>query len=431
MGRNIASLGGFAMIALSIVVLDRHSGVPGWPALLPCVGAALLLWAGEHAVANRVLASSPLVFVGLISYSLYLWHWPVLTLCKLVMGPGKLTQWQSAGAVFASFLLAWTSWRWIETPMRRPRSAPARRTLASYALCMVLLATVGAATTALGGFRGRVSVEVAGEPVRESSHYPGDSSCNGPGCPPPTIALWGDSQALALMPGVAEWAQQNHRTVVLRSHNSCPPLLGVDVLFDEQLLETCAPFNTKVIDELTKDSGIRLVIMAARWPWYGETTDFGFDRHSAGLRTANHRAVDRTSSLTALAVGLARSVAALRATGKTVILIGQAPELGFEPASCLTRRQLPTSAGPWPACNVSAAAVLLRQGATQATIEDVARGEQALFFSTASLLCEMATCPAAVGGQILYSDDNHLSPAGARYVFGRMGFRAPLLSLLP
>ena len=123
---NIQSTMGLCMIVVAILVLNKATLFPGWWALLPTVGALLLISAGSHAWINRkLLASSPLVFIGLISYPLYLWHWPLLSFAHIVQAgtPGTATR---AVAVFLAFLLAWLTFRFLEKPVRAQSSKAVR-----------------------------------------------------------------------------------------------------------------------------------------------------------------------------------------------------------------------------------------------------------------------------------------------------------------
>ncbi len=122
---------GLMLITLSLFFLDDKTPFPGWPALLPTSGAALVIWAGPSAWLNRTMLSSrPAVTVGLISYPLYLWHWPVLVYMKLITDSDFTVsanefRFSKSVALLAIIALAWATWRFVETPIRL-RKAPAR-----------------------------------------------------------------------------------------------------------------------------------------------------------------------------------------------------------------------------------------------------------------------------------------------------------------
>jgi len=169
--RNLATLGGIGMIMWSVLFYTQETLFPGASALLPCVGSALIIWAGEGGASfvGAVLSWRPVVFIGLISYSLYLWHWPVIVLrhMGMLVGQGAVTL-GGHSALFSShrvdmlvevavsFLLAVLSWRFVEQPFRRGRLRLSGRPL--FVLTgAVLVALLGCAawTVAAQGFRGR------------------------------------------------------------------------------------------------------------------------------------------------------------------------------------------------------------------------------------------------------------------------------------
>ena len=99
---ELLALSGFALLGVSLFALDDSSPFPGWNALYPCLGAALLMLAGRHSALVRwTLANPPMMAVGLVSYSLYLWHWPILAFARYFLG--QLTP-VHAGIAFVAML---------------------------------------------------------------------------------------------------------------------------------------------------------------------------------------------------------------------------------------------------------------------------------------------------------------------------------------
>ena len=123
--RNAATLLGMAMIVISAALFSASTPFPGVAALLPCVGTALIIAAGETgtSVVSRVLASKPVVFVGLISYSLYLWHWPIIVFQKAdaILVTGVSTRAAALSVLAATFLVSILSWKFVELPFRNGR----------------------------------------------------------------------------------------------------------------------------------------------------------------------------------------------------------------------------------------------------------------------------------------------------------------------
>ncbi len=118
--REAASAAGLVAILCSVSLIDRNTPFPGLAALAPCVGAALVIWGNGYGptVVGRVLGCRPLVAIGAISYSLYLWHWPLLVFANYSSIDGRSTPFL-LGVLLASGGVAWVSYRWVETPIRR------------------------------------------------------------------------------------------------------------------------------------------------------------------------------------------------------------------------------------------------------------------------------------------------------------------------
>jgi len=167
--RNIATLGGIAMILWSALFYTQATLFPGLSALLPCVGSALIIWAGETgpSLVGSALSWRPVVFIGLISYSLYLWHWPVVVLRHMGMlaGPGSISLGGHSVSshrldmlieVAVSFLLAVLSWRFVERPFRSGALRLNRRPLfALTGAAVALLLGVAGWTVLAKGFKSR------------------------------------------------------------------------------------------------------------------------------------------------------------------------------------------------------------------------------------------------------------------------------------
>jgi peptidoglycan/LPS O-acetylase OafA/YrhL len=147
--RDVIALSGLACILLPAVLYNDETAFPGFAAVLPCLGTAGLIYAGCDRATSRVtraLSVTSLQSVGIISYSLYLWHWPILAFMRYCMGPSLPSSWLLGGAA-ATFGLAYLTWRWVEEPFRgKARSSlPAAR-----AITIVTMATVAVGICSVG-----------------------------------------------------------------------------------------------------------------------------------------------------------------------------------------------------------------------------------------------------------------------------------------
>jgi len=203
----------------------------------------------------------PLVFIGLISYSLYLWHWPLLVFARYwTITP--LTVWQSSAIVIASFILATLSWRYIEQPFRRKRQAiPRRVLLASAGTAMGLAVAFDVATST--GWPTRFSPEVLaiGNDVRSVANDRMLAICKtqrGKDCVlgapvPPNYAVWGDSHAAVPAPAIASMAERHGKSVQLHLHTGCPPVIDL-VGSGRRFNEKCARKNAETMRALESSS---------------------------------------------------------------------------------------------------------------------------------------------------------------------------------
>jgi peptidoglycan/LPS O-acetylase OafA/YrhL len=173
--RNLATLVGIGMIAFSVLFYTEETLFPGLSALAPCVGSALIIWAGEagSSLVGNVLSWRPFVFIGLISYSLYLWHWPVIVLQQMgvLIGVSGVTSHRLAALfpahrfdmlveIVFSLLLGVISWRFVERPFRSgPLRLSGRPLFALAGAVIIVLLGFSSWTVFAGGFKGRFPVD--------------------------------------------------------------------------------------------------------------------------------------------------------------------------------------------------------------------------------------------------------------------------------
>jgi peptidoglycan/LPS O-acetylase OafA/YrhL len=222
--RELLAAGAVATILLTVFVYDADIKYPYFYTVAPCVATVVLIALGpwDPPVANRVLALRPLVFIGLISYSLYLWHVPVQTFFAYY-NIRQLTAVQTGGWLCATFALAVVSWLLIEKPVRKRRLLHANRQfVVSMGVVAVALAAVGMSYWRSAGLPQRIPETLLAK-IDDRDRFIGDArKCMGV-TPQQIIALelchygsnassarrfvvWGDSHALALLPALESLA---------------------------------------------------------------------------------------------------------------------------------------------------------------------------------------------------------------------------------
>lgn len=284
---NFQSLFGAVLIAIGIFVITKDRSFPGWWALFPTLGAVLLISAGKEAWLNRnVLSSRILVWFGLISFPLYLWHWPLLSFARIVESETPLPEVRVA-VVMISIVLAWMTYLLIERPIRFGNHSKAKTIT-----LLVLMAVVGYAGYICfkrDGFIFRFPKEVAllVSPVDfKFSSYIRDDICHlhnlslekhDSSCSEkkrPLFFLWGDSAAAAIYPGLKKLQGQYNFGITQLTAAACPPLLD---LTNENLIQrkNCNTVNKLVFDRLKKERP-EVVLLHSVWnfpPAYNISND--------------------------------------------------------------------------------------------------------------------------------------------------------------
>lgn len=232
---NIVSAIGFFLIALGIFLINERSVFPGTWALLPTMGAVFIIAAGERAAINKYLLSNKLaVFFGLISYPLYLWHWPILTFLRILEGEIPAS-WVRVTAIIASVCLAWITYQYLERPIRKSTSWLSTTGLVGIS---ILLAFSALAIQHWKGFPNRSAVQNSefSEAVRAQftgplwpyttneqcvSEYPYPNQedlkwwfCMKNNTNPPSIILLGNSFSNQLYPGFSQNPRLSHHSIL-------------------------------------------------------------------------------------------------------------------------------------------------------------------------------------------------------------------------
>lgn len=423
---------GVALVLGSAAALSHETPFPGYHALFPTVGAALLIYTGDgNAGPTRVaamLSSRLLVGIGLVSYSLYLWHWPVLVLAKSAVAR-PLESGELWALALVSGLIAAVSWRLVEQPFRRPGAVFERRRLFLAAgLTTAAIGGLGLAGHLGGGFPSRLATpaRLLAEGVSDRderwlrcSNQPLDEIrfaglCTiGPRPSAPTsFVVWGDSHAEALLPVFDRLAQRHGVMGRYAGRYHCPPLVGV--ARKDAAASACETFSRLVLDALVKNR-VRTVFMITRWNLLLN----GRQRYEATvarereprLADAQTVALGLEENHAVLRRALARTIEALREAGVEPWLVGEVPPAGVDPPRTLARwaqlgRDLRLLDPP-------AAVHQRREALLRAIVEPfAARGELQLLFP-GRLLCDASRCRLVEAGRALYRDDDHLSRTGA------------------
>jgi len=441
---ELASLGGLAMMLAPVFLLTPATPFPG-PAALPSVlGTAMLIAVPASWINRRLLSLRPLVFIGKVSYSWYLWHWPLLALVRILYD-GTPTVAASLLTVAAALAVAALSYYWIEQPFRRSTRPPIPLLVRYAAVSLVLLAAW--ATIWLGHglpwrFPALAKMEAAGQTLKADPCLAGETdqpnltlACYDASAARPSVALWGDSHAAALAPALRSAANAQGYGFVELEKNSCTPLTGATHYIPRLplLAAACLRFNCTTLGLLEDDRRIRVVILAAAWaaPLYRTWMDGWLSADVAREPQVPSPEATRRLYLESLTT----SIRALEDAGKQVIVLEDTPNFDFDPmlkvrtARIPARRALarwlgiqgdpdPGIALPADDASIAASVSVLEEAA--AHLLGVA------LFDPKPTLCRSSTeCAYRDGESLLFIDSSHLSPDGARRALRDLQLPAP------
>lgn len=359
------------------------ASVPDALAVVP--GTALLIMAGMHAgnPVTRALSLRLPVMIGLISYSLYLWHWPVIVLLKYFM-VRDLTAIEVATACLVMTACAILSWRFVERPFRLPET-PIRSVYKIVGAATLVLAAIGIALIAAEGLPGRldpaatrINAAVGSNyrcPVTDYLYFKGSRACNlnlaSRNPSDADVVLFGNSHAQMYAPLVRDLAAARSLQALLVPMNACTPTLGPNVNAG------CAALATRNLEAIASLPRARVVIIASTWP-----------RDAA-----------------AFTAGLNDAIAHLGAAGKRVVLLGPIATPGWDLPSRLSRSLAFGRELDRPLFEPEAA-FLERHGQALASFEGRAGIE---FVRPDRIQCAAGRCEYVMDGRSLFADSNHLA----------------------
>lgn len=416
---------GLAAMLAAVFLFSPHDVFPGERALLPCLGAVLLIYAGQggSAGANTLLSTRPMVFTGRISYSLYLWHWPLIVVAQYALFR-KLQGWEVALYLAGVYVLAWASWKWIEQPWRDAKTMVLTRSRIFGVTAGVTAIGMAFAVGIhfMGGLPQRFSPEAQQYAASAFDTNPMRSRCDSPsrqrlaegdvcsiGAPdaPLSFALLGDSFGDALAAGVDQAAKEAGKRGLLLTHSGCFPLAGVQ----QSDNHSCDGVTDATLKLIGRHPEIGNVVIAARWTSALLGTRFGqFAQDGWFLRDGETQQAGYAENRNVFQRGMQRTLRALE--GRHVTVLAYVPEQRYDvPRAMALQRTF-----GWPrTVELSRDEHERRQHDMREAFRRLSQASPTSFniIDVGAALCGDKICPVARDGVALYADDNHLSRSGA------------------
>jgi len=414
---------GIALIGAAIFRFDNHMAFPGWAALIPVSGALCVIAARPDTWFQRyVMANKALVFIGLISYPLYLWHWPILSFAT-ILGSGNLPAAVRAAAVILSVVLACGVFWFVERPLR---ARPARRTYPALAGGLLALGIAGFVVHAAAGLDHRFGLDTRaierGPRVNATclDIFPGKRNfnyCKSTSLRSPEVIFMGDSRTQAVYDGAVSTLGRGYPLMLL-GRGGCPPLLDVRAPGDRHRDECNRTWDGFV--QYAQALKPRVVVLVGGGAHY-------LSRRAVRLEDPDTNVVDPDNDR-AFEEGLRDLIAELQQTS-LVIYVRELPSFDSAP-SCFLR---PVKV-PWAKCApvLRRHTVEARLAAYNQIVDEVQREfPDLVVVNSIPAVCGARFCSQQLrSGELLYSDELHLSPAGGRRFAQNSGLSAALIEAM-
>jgi peptidoglycan/LPS O-acetylase OafA/YrhL len=412
-GRQIARGIALVLIAIPVFSLRQGPGFPGVNALLPCIGATVFIWSGigvPSQIRSRYSPLNVVKFFGQISYSLYLWHWPLFTFARFSKSSLVLDAGDKIALFAATVAISYLSWRFVEQPFREKSLAPTQRAafrFAALATAVLLIGSVSgvvASRTASDADRAALQLESYnaypfaplyrfGSCFAPANGVFGDA-CLGLAPDKTNVLLWGDSLAAHYFDGLRKATDPHSVNILQATQAACMPTFNATA----QGNASCRDFAGQM-DVFFRDRKPALVILSADWLEYARPPRF--DGMIADLR---------------------QTIARLNELGIAVVLLGPAVQFKARLPSMLMRahlRQVDVSPDDFLLPDI----FVLDQKMKAA----LPGHENFSFVSVLDAVCPARQCPVTIDGGIpLAWDHAHLTAEGSEYVMQRL---VPMLGL--
>ncbi|GAA4221485.1 peptidoglycan/LPS O-acetylase OafA/YrhL [Sagittula marina] len=427
---------GLGLVLLSVVMIPSGPLFPGLLATVPVLGTLLVLANGRNdGAVNRLLRLPAFRFFGLISYSLYLWHWPVVTLSNSLRD-GYANPFEALIWMALSVGLAWLSWRFVEQPVRRAVRLPGWVLAGGTVLASAAVLGFGLFLRAEDGLPGRFGPE-AGVHIAASADFLQDfSRCYVADdlpldglevCPigpegPPQVLIWGDSHVRAFYEGLALAADEAGVPAMVLWRAGCPPLIGlrkVESAATPAQNTACRQANMQIKQALGRLNSVQRVLLIGRWGYYATGQGTGLDANNLISIFPTERP-ERVAEpqVDVLSEASEATVDQLLRQFGEVYVLRQPPEVPFYDSRRAAREtahaRLPFAAEPVTQSVVPREDIAARAALADAPWRGLVASGRVGWLDPWPWLCDDATCSAVHSGTGQYFDNNHMTNSAAR-----------------
>lgn len=424
-GNDILSLIGLFMIMMAVFLYDKSTPFPSVYALLPTVGTALIvLFTDKTTFIYKLLSLKIMVGLGLISYSLYLWHQPVFAFAKH-SSLHEIGFMKSTCLILLSILGAYGSWKFIEKPFRNKSKTTGKQIFWLSLIGSLAFITVGLFGVMRGGDLGRFSgpiksiASTSGGALKRCMGTFRKSGCSiGSDNTRASIAIIGDSHSGALQKALDTTLRSQKKSGLSFAGSWCIPF--IEVRTKTQYRDKCFTEISSHLETIISNTEISTVVLVAEWAnytqgkrWNVEGTAYYEDRETTNLSLKeNSRVFSR---------GLLRTVKKLKSAGKVVIFVKSVPEYKQHVPNYLAKSLALTGKASMNEYTIDKTGYLTRNLEVEKSLKDLDLKSEMRVIDTYKILCPGDICRyISESNEVLYSDDNHLSESGAKLIINQI-----------
>jgi peptidoglycan/LPS O-acetylase OafA/YrhL len=413
--RNMLSVIGAVLIVGSAILLTEHHSFPGYNALYPVMGTVLLVLS-QTGWLNRLLSLTPFVFIGKISYSMYLWHWPIFTFMRY--SAIELTLPVQISCIALTFAVSVLSWRYVEQPFRESKEVRFKHVfLKMFLLPSIILSILAGIGIAYKGFPERFSSNVLQMETALNSH----ADISRQGChaalresenlpqlecveylPAQTnnsvadIFVIGDSHGNHFVPFLHELAKGTGLSIQDYTLDQCVPIFDMAWGRSAYKAEKCQERNQFALKHIQANN-FKYVVLAASWPGL----------NTSKIYNNGERVTDDQEKQALLQEKLSETIELLLSLGIRPVVLEDTPDLGGKSPKCPLKQAVFDS--------TLSCSVLRPENTFFAGMLDGIKKEYSdiIIIKPRELICEGEVCQMAMGGIPLFRDDDHLNEMGA------------------
>ena len=420
---NLFSIIGILLILISFFFIDGTKIFPGLYTIFPVFGVFLIIIFGEQkTIIAKFLSIKIFVWLGLISYGVYLWHQPLFAFSKIILS-GELSIEIILGITLLSIILGYLSRKFVEIPSKNYFSNNSSKFFITICITFFLFFNIfGFIGIYTEGIKSRFDIEdkifssIKKTPhqsecaSKKMQHKIKDWLCNfGEISKKPKIFLFGDSHAVNIFPAINKVSSDLKYGGLFAASPGCTPFLGIHSLRNDQHINNCYLINKRVFNYI-KNNKIEYLILAARWSYY---TDGGYSGRNFSYISLN-KVSERSKSLSrkAFEYGLEKTLKAYEDLGVKVIIIKQIPEQKYDPIDLYSKSKI------YKNKNLENLSVKLNEHLTlQNFVNKLFLNANATIFSFDNSFCQNYSCPVGNNDVSYYSDTNHLTYDGSKLFY--------------